>query len=154
MKNIRFKNLDPSLVNSLVLYQKKFLNELNGNIFFEKEIIRNMKNKSFHTDLCLENNSIKGFLLAQKKTDFFEVYSLFVSPDLRRVGIAMTLLSNLIDRCKKEKIGKIFLEVMEFNKAAKNLYLKNNFKTYGKRDDYYKSQDKVFAAMLMKLELK
>ena len=71
MKNIRFKNLDSSLVNSLVLYQKKFLNELNGNIFFEKEIIRNMKNKSFHTDLCLENNSIKGFLLAQKKNRFF-----------------------------------------------------------------------------------
>ena len=52
-------------------------------------------------------NSIKGFLLAQKKLDYFEIHSLFVS-QFRRGGIAMRLLNNLIDKCKDEKIDKIF----------------------------------------------
>ena len=69
---------------------KKIFNELNGNVFFKKELIRNLKSK-YNTYLCLEKDSIVGFLIAQKKTDFFEIHSLFVSPILRRKGIAMTL---------------------------------------------------------------
>ena len=46
----------------------------------------------------------------------------------------MTLLHNLIESCKEKKIDNISLEVMESNKAAKNLYFKNNFIIYGKRE--------------------
>ena len=43
---------------------------------------------------------------------------------------------------------------MELNKAAKNLYFKNNFINYGKREKYYKFNDKEIDASLMKLHLK
>ena len=43
---------------------------------------------------------------------------------------------------------------MELNKAAKNLYFKNNFIIYGKREKYYKFNDKEFDASLMKLNLR
>ena len=33
MKNLKFKSLEKSLVNPLVLFQKKFFKELNGSIF-------------------------------------------------------------------------------------------------------------------------
>ena len=57
MNNIEFKNLDLSLVKPLVLFQKKFVDELNGNIFIEQEIIKNLKNKYLYIHLSLIKKS-------------------------------------------------------------------------------------------------
>ena len=154
MNNIEFKNLDLSLVKPLVSFQKKFVDELNGNIFIEKEIIRNLNSKYFYSHLCLTNNLVSGFIIAQRVLNIFEIYSLFVAPDSRRVGIAMTLLNDLIKMCKKQRIEKILLEVMEINKAAKNLYLKNDFEIYAERKNYYKKDNKKINAKLMRLRLR
>ena len=154
MNDIKFRNLNLSLIVPFVLFQKKYTDELNGNIFSKKETIRNLKNKYYYTYLCLQKDTIVGFLSAQKILDTFEIHSLFVSPNLRRKGIAMTLVQNLINSCKRKKITNVFLEVMELNKAAKNLYFKNNFIIYGKREKYYKLENKEFDANLMKLKLR
>ena len=154
MKNIEFKNLDLSLVKPIVSFQKKFVDELNGNIFIEKEIIRNLNSKYFYSHLCLTNNLVSGFIIAQRVLNIFEIYSLFVAPDSRRLGIAMTLLNDLIKMCKKQRIEKILLEVMEINKAAKNLYLKNDFEIYAERKNYYKQENKKINAKLMRLRLR
>ena len=154
MNNIEFKNLDLSLVKPLVSFQKKFVDELNGNIFIEQEIIRNLNSKHFYSHLCLDNNLVSGFIIAQRVLNIFEIYSLFVAPDSRRVGIAMTLLNDLIKMCKKQRAEKILLEVMEINKAAKNLYLKNDFEIYAERKNYYKKENKKINAKLMRLRLR
>tara|TARA_A100001035_G_scaffold129603_1_gene101895 strand:- start:247 stop:711 length:465 start_codon:yes stop_codon:yes gene_type:complete len=154
MNNIKFKNLDLSLVKPIVSFQKKFVDELNGNIFLEQEIIRNLNSKYFYLHLCLTNNLVSGFIIAQRVLNIFEIYSLFVAPDSRRVGIAMTLLNDLIKMCKKQRIEKILLEVMEINKAAKNLYLKNDFEIYAERKNYYKKDNKKINAKLMRLRLR
>lgn len=154
MNNIEFKNLDLSLVKPLVSFQKKFVDELNGNIFIEQEIIRNLNSKYFYSHLCLTNNLVSGFIIAQRVLNIFEIYSLFVAPDSRRLGIAMTLLNDLIKMCKKQRIEKILLEVMEINKAAKNLYLKNDFEIYAERKNYYKQENKKINAKLMRLRLR
>jgi len=154
MKNIEFKNLDLSLVKPIVSFQKKFVDELNGNIYIEKEIIRNLNSKYFYSHLCLTNNLVSGFIIAQRVLNIFEIYSLFVAPDSRRLGIAMTLLNDLIKMCKKQRIEKILLEVMEINKAAKNLYLKNDFEIYAERKNYYKQENKKINAKLMRLRLR
>ena len=154
MNNLEFKNLDLSLVKPIVSFQKKFVDELNGNIFIEQEIIRNLNSKYFYSHLCLTNNLVSGFIIAQKVLNIFEIYSLFVAPDSRRLGIAMTLLNDLIKMCKKQRIEKILLEVMEINKAAKNLYLKNDFEIYAERKNYYKIDNKKINAKLMRLRLR
>lgn len=154
MNNIEFKNLDLSLVKPIVSFQKKFVDELNGNIFIEQEIIRNLNSKYFYSHLCLTNNLVSGFIIAQRVLNIFEIYSLFVAPDSRRLGIAMTLLNDLIKMCKKQRIEKILLEVMEINKAAKNLYLKNDFEIYAERKNYYKKDNKKINAKLMRLRLR
>lgn len=154
MNNIEFKNLDLSLVKPIVSFQKKFVDELNGNIFIEQEIIRNLNSKYFYSHLCLTNNLVSGFIIAQRVLNIFEIYSLFVAPDSRRLGIAMTLLNDLIKMCKKQRIEKILLEVMEINKAAKNLYLKNDFEIYAERKNYYKQENKKINAKLMRLRLR
>ena len=154
MNNIEFKNLDLSLAKPLVSFQKKFVDELNGNIFIEQEIIRNLNSKYFYSHLCLTNNLVSGFIIAQRVLNIFEIYSLFVAPDSRRLGIAMTLLNDLIKMCKKQRIEKILLEVMEINKAAKNLYLKNDFEIYAERKNYYKQENKKINAKLMRLRLR
>ena len=153
MKNLKFKSLEKSLVNPLVLFQKKFFKELNGSIFLEKEINKKIIDKNFYTLLCLFKNSIVGFLVAYKFIDFFEVHSLFVSPSYRRKGIAKTFVKKLVKVSKKDKVNKIFLEVMEINEAAKNLYLKNKFIIYGTRENYYSVGGKKINALLMKLEI-
>lgn len=154
MNNIEFKNLDLSLVKPLVSFQKKFVDELNGNIFIEQEIIRNLNSKYFYAHLCVANNLVSGFIIAQRVLNVFEIYSLFVAPDSRRLGIAMTLLNDLIKMCKKQRIEKILLEVVEINKAAKNLYLKNDFEIYAERKNYYKKDNKKINAKLMRLRLR
>ena len=154
MNNFEFKNLDLSLVKPIVSFQKKFVDELNGNIFIEQEIIRNLNSKYFYSHLCLTNNLVSGFIIAQRVLNIFEIYSLFVAPDSRRLGIAMTLLNDLIKMCKKQRIEKILLEVMEINKAAKNLYLKNDFEIYAERKNYYKKDNKKINAKLMRLRLR
>ena len=154
MNSFEFKNLDLSLVKPIVSFQKKFVDELNGNIFLEQEIIRNLNSKYFYSHLCLTNNLVSGFIIAQRVLNIFEIYSLFVAPDSRRLGIAMTLLNDLIKMCKKQRIEKILLEVMEINKAAKNLYLKNDFEIYAERKNYYKKDNKKINAKLMRLRLR
>jgi len=154
MNSLEFKNLDLSLVKPIVSFQKKFVDELNGNIFLEQEIIRNLNSKYFYSYLCLTNNLVSGFIIAQRVLNIFEIYSLFVAPDSRRLGIAMTLLNDLIKMCKKQRIEKILLEVMEINKAAKNLYLKNDFEIYAERKNYYKKDNKKINAKLMRLRLR
>ena len=154
MNSLEFKNLDLSLVKPIVSFQKKFVDELNGNIFLEQEIIRNLNSKYFYSHLCLTNNLVSGFIIAQRVLNVFEIYSLFVAPDLRRVGIAMTLLNDLIKMCKTQRIEKILLEVMEINKAAINLYLKNDFEIYAERKNYYKQENKKINAKLMRLRLR
>ena len=154
MNNIEFKNLDLSLVKPLVSFQKKFVDELNGNIFIEQEIIRDLNSKHFYSHICIVNNLVSGFIIAQRVLNNFEIYSLFVAPDSRRLGIAMTLLNDLIKMCKKQRIEKILLEVMEINKAAKNLYLKNDFEIYAERKNYYKKDNKKINAKLMRLRLR
>ena len=154
MSDIKFKNLDLSLIDKLVLFQKNFYDELNGNVFSKKELIRNLKSNYYYIHLCLNQGSIVAFMSAQRILNYYEIHSLFVSPNIRRKGIAMTLLQNFIESCKEKKIDNIFLEVVELNNAAKNLYFKNNFKIYGKREKYYKLNGKEFDASLMKLYLK
>ena len=53
MNNIKFKNLDLSEFKQLVSFQKKFVDELNGNIFIEQEIIKNLNSKYFYSHLCV-----------------------------------------------------------------------------------------------------
>ena len=40
MNDIKFRNLNLSLIVPFVLFQKKYTDELNGNIFSKKEKIR------------------------------------------------------------------------------------------------------------------
>ena len=127
---------------------------MNENVYFEEEIISKLKSKTYYSNLCIKKGSVVGYILAQKILDFFEIHSLFVSPNFRRKGIAKTLLSNLIENCKNDRINKILLEFVEFNEAAKNLYLKNDFSIYGKRKDYYLIENKRFNGILMKREFK
>ena len=127
---------------------------MNGNIFYENEIIKNLKKKYMYIHLSLIKKSIVGFLIAQRVLDFCEIHSLFVSPDFRRGGIAMRLLNEFIKKCKDDEIDRILLEVMEGNNVAKKLYLKKKFLIYGERKGYYLIGDKRFNGILMKLELK
>ena len=68
MKNFEFKNLDISLVRSLVFFQKKYVKQLNENVYFEEEIISKLKSKTYYSNLCIKKGSVVGYILAQKRS--------------------------------------------------------------------------------------
>ena len=119
MDNIKFRNLDLSLIDKLVLFQKNFFDELNGNVFSKKELIRNLNSKYNCTYICLDQGSIVAFLSAQRILNYCEIHSLFVSPNFRRKGIAMTLLHTLIESCKEKKIDNMKITIFGNGKMGK-----------------------------------
>ena len=58
-----------------------------------------------------------------------------VTPKLQRRGLGTIMLKNLEDVCKKHKTKRLC--VFAETKQATNFYQKNNFKIFGKLDDYY-----------------
>ena len=58
MDDIKFRKLDLSLIDKLVLFQKNFFDELNGNVFSKKELIRNLNSKYNCTYICLDQDAL------------------------------------------------------------------------------------------------
>jgi len=82
-----------------------------------------------------EESEVVGYVFLLSNPDFIEILKIGVTPLHRNKGIANKLIETL-----KSMSNKIFLEVREDNLAARNLYLKNQFKEYSIRKKYYKDE--------------
>ncbi len=84
--------------------------------------------------LALVDGLVRGFLVSrQTAPGEREILSLAVEPEMRRRGIARTLLRQEISRFP----GSWFLEVRESNTPAINLYRSMGFQEIGRRSGYY-----------------
>jgi|YNPMSStandDraft_2_1061718.scaffolds.fasta_scaffold01564_9 ribosomal-protein-alanine N-acetyltransferase len=100
--------------------------------------------KEFSKTFVYDDGIIKGFINIWN-LDVIEINTLVVSKKFIRNGIGNSLLNYIIKLANKKIIT---LEVNEKNTNAISLYLKNGFKIYGKRKNYYGSSD----ALLMRRE--
>lgn len=96
-----------------------------------------------------EGKNVVGYICAKIILDEADINNVAVTSKFRRNGIAQKLLNCLIDFCKNRGVKKFTLEVNANNVAAKKLYQKTGFKTYGVRKGYYHGED----AEIMWLEI-
>ncbi|MFP4398399.1 MAG: ribosomal protein S18-alanine N-acetyltransferase [Desulfonatronovibrio sp.] len=83
--------------------------------------------------------------------DEAEIINLGVRPDCRKRGMAASLVSSVLELCRKAKLESVFLEVRPSNIAALNLYQGFGFKEIATRKNYY--PDNMEDALLLRLDL-
>lgn len=99
--------------------------------------------------ISLEEQQLRGFILLQYIIDDAEILTLNVDKNSRRQGIATELIKTAIAQLFLKGARRLLLEVNEYNKEALLLYKKLNFKTYGRRKNYYLLNDKNQADALL-----
>ncbi|MEC8100292.1 MAG: ribosomal protein S18-alanine N-acetyltransferase [Pseudomonadota bacterium] len=127
--------------NNIEINYKIYLSvKENGSDKWEKSFFLNFfSNKN--TLFFLLKKSSKGYLIARRITDEYELILVETNKNKRRKGIASELMKMLLTKAKKRDIKKIFLEVSKNNIAAIELYKKFNFNYIGERKNYYKVID-------------
>ena len=87
-----------------------------------------------------------GYLICSRYDTVWHVMNVAVDPDVRRSGVATTLLLELLDRVSDEA-ARFTLEVRTSNLAAIALYERFGFRAAGTRRRYY--QDNGEDALIM-----
>lgn len=99
-----------------------------------EEIFLNEKNNCFG---YFKNNVLIGFINYILVFDEAELDLVGVSKDFQSRGIGSELINEMVLRLSIEKVVNIFLEVLENNFKAINLYEKNGFVRINLRKNYY-----------------
>jgi len=81
--------------------------------------------------------SVLGYVVASADGRWSHIISLAVKPECRRIGIATSLLKNLMERLRSIGVRQVLLEVREDNKAALRLYEKLGFRCSRRIGRYY-----------------
>ena len=100
---------------------------------FKDSILKNFDNHTSHIIWKIEEKKIIGFVSFFHVKDEIEIIKICIIKSHQRQNYG----SILIDKIKKLKIKKIFLEVSVENINAINFYLKNGFQKIGIRKRYY-----------------
>jgi ribosomal-protein-alanine N-acetyltransferase len=87
-----------------------------------------------------------GYLICSRYDTVWHVMNVAVDPDLRRTGIATTLLLQLLERVG-DSAARFTLEVRTSNAPAISLYERFGFRSAGTRRRYY--QDNGEDALIM-----
>lgn len=82
----------------------------------------------------MKDEIVLGYLEIRLVDGVIDIMNLFVSEDERRKGIATSLMNEMFN---KEKYNRIMLEVNENNNPAIRLYTKLGFKEISFRERYY-----------------
>jgi [ribosomal protein S18]-alanine N-acetyltransferase len=80
---------------------------------------------------------LAGFLCRWLVADECHILNVAVHPELRRGGVGMALMAEVINEAKAKKIRLVTLEVRRSNVAARSLYRKLNFEERRLRSNYY-----------------
>ena len=86
----------------------------------------------------LITNLVIGICVFQVVLDEAQINYFVVDKKFRKRGFGSHLMNDLIKRCEKLNIKKLFLEVSHTNTTAQKFYGRFNFATVGIRKNYYK----------------
>ncbi len=95
---------------------------------------------------ALHGETLVGYLVCSRYDTVWHIMNVAVDPELRRLGIATALLSELIERIQENR-ARFTLEVRESNLGAIALYERYGFRAAGRRRRYY--QDNGEDAVVM-----
>ena len=131
------------LADILLIEKKSFQNPWSYTSFSNE-----LNSKVASNWVYLKELKVSGYIFGWNIDSDYYINNIAVSPDSRRMGIAMKLLNNIIEKLNLENI---YLEVSRINQKAISLYEKMGFKENGIRKNYYSNNTD---AILYKMELK
>ena len=80
---------------------------------------------------------VAGYLCLWEVADEVHITNVAVRPDLRRQGIARSLLRTVLDDARSRRFKMVVLEVRPSNQHAVSLYESFGFRVVGRRRGYY-----------------
>ena len=101
--------------------------------------------------VACDNGKLVGYAGMASVLDEGHIHNVAIAPAYRKMGIARTLVSELLTCAKESSLRSILLEVRASNEAALALYRSFGFEISGLRKRYY--QNPVEDALLMTLNL-
>lgn len=100
-----------------------------------------------------DGQSTLGFSLARTVAHESELLLIAVEPANHRRGIGRRLLEQFIEQARRDKAGRVHLEVRDGNRAL-SIYLSAGFSAVGRRRNYYHGEEgKRFDAVTLALTL-
>ena len=84
------------------------------------------------------SNLVVGICVLHMVVDEAQINYFVVNQKFRKRGFGSYLMSYLIERCEKQNINKLILEVSQKNVIAEKFYNNFDFFTVGIRKNYYK----------------
>jgi ribosomal-protein-alanine N-acetyltransferase len=94
---------------------------------------------------------VAGYLCANVILDEGHILNLAVHPQHRRLGIASSLIKEMIDIMRDRDCRSVFLEVRISNEQARIMYEKFGFSLLGTRKNYYISPVEDAVIMVLRL---
>ncbi len=116
----------------------------------ETSFFNEMKNPRSFLKVAKKGEKVVGYACAGWIIDEGHVLDVAVHPHYRRLGIASTLVSSVIERLREEGCRFVFLEVRDSNEPAKKMYAKFGFELLGTRKNYYASPVEDAVIMVLK----
>ena len=101
---------------------------------FHRTMVAEIKGRDENT-----SGEYAGFVLIRSVAGEAEILSIAVAPEHQKTGIASSLLYQISELLRNERVKKIFLEVGQHNRVAQALYNKMGFTHVGDKKAYYKS---------------
>lgn len=93
----------------------------------------------------MDGDTVLGYLEIRLVDGVVDIMNLFVNEDARRKKVATSLMNEMIE---KEKFNRIMLEVNENNYPAIRLYTKLGFKEISIRERYYDEDTALIMEMI------
>lgn len=104
--------------------------------------------------LAWQEDRPAGFILVRELGEEAEILSVGVLPAMRRLGIGRALLDATVAHARQRRIGSIVLEVAADNEAARRLYDAAGFARVGRRPRYYRRDDCLADALILRLGIR
>jgi ribosomal-protein-alanine N-acetyltransferase len=99
-------------------------------------------------------DDLDGFLVLRQAADEAEILTVAVREKARGRGLGFSLVSAALDLCRKQQVGRLYLEVAENNAAARRLYAKAGFSMIALRENYYQlGKTAAVSALILMLDL-
>lgn len=87
------------------------------------------------------DGDLVGYCVAMAAADEMHLLNITIAPAARRRGHARRLLAELVARCRRRAVGRLWLEVRESNADAREAYQRLGFAQVGRRKGYYPAPD-------------
>lgn len=84
---------------------------------------------------------VAGFIILRMAATEAEVLTIAVKPSWQGYGVGRMLMDAALADAYQKRLESVYLEVDEFNQAARALYTKLGFKSVAERPDYYRLDD-------------